>query len=197
MSEDGLPPTPHDATDPSTASGGSGAEPGAAGPKGGDGEGRGGGQITRTFLVVVDNTEEMRAALAFACARARATGGRVALLRVIQPAEFHHFAFIGKIMEQESWEQAEQILQRMAAEVHRRSGQIPVLYVREGKPVDELLALTEEEAGISVLVLAAGKGKEGPGPLVSACGSGLAAKLRIPITIIPASMREDDFDCLG
>lgn len=148
----------------------------------------------RTFLVVVDNSDEMRAALGYACARARATDGRVALLRVIPPAEFHHFGFIGKIMERESRDQAEQLLQRMAAEVHRRSGRIPVLYVREGKAVDELLALTEEEPGISVLVLAVGGGKEGPGPLVSACGSGLGARLRIPITLVPAALHDSDFD---
>ncbi|HTH15897.1 MAG TPA: universal stress protein, partial [Magnetospirillum sp.] len=47
---------------------------------------------TRVFLVVVDDTEEMRAALSYACRRARHTGGRVALLRVVEPAEFQHFA---------------------------------------------------------------------------------------------------------
>ncbi len=34
----------------------------------------------RVFLVVVDETEEMKVALRFACRRARHTGGRVALL---------------------------------------------------------------------------------------------------------------------
>ncbi|MCH8808530.1 MAG: universal stress protein, partial [Proteobacteria bacterium] len=40
----------------------------------------------RVFLVVVDETEEMKVALRFACLRARRTGGRVALLYVIEPA---------------------------------------------------------------------------------------------------------------
>lgn len=151
----------------------------------------------RTFLVVVDDTEEMRAALTFACRRARATNGRVALVRIIEPPEVQHFAFIGKIIEQETREEAEQTLQRMAAEVNRRSGHLPTLYVRQGKPVDELLALVRDEPGISVLVLAAGAGKDGPGPLVTACGHGLGSRLRIPVTIVPAGMSERDIERLA
>ena len=51
----------------------------------------------RTFLVVVDDTEEMRAALRYACRRARSTGGRVALLRIVEPTEFQHFASTGNL----------------------------------------------------------------------------------------------------
>ena len=42
----------------------------------------------RVFLVVVDDTPEMDVALRFACLRARNTGGRVALLYVVEPADF-------------------------------------------------------------------------------------------------------------
>ncbi|MBY0432308.1 MAG: universal stress protein, partial [Rhodospirillales bacterium] len=119
-------------------------------------------QQQRTFLVVVDDSEEMRAALRFACRRARKTGGRVALLRVIEPAEFQHFAAIGDLMREEARQAAEQLLQRMAADVNEISGQLPILYVREGSPRDELLKLIDEEPSISILVLASGTGPEGP-----------------------------------
>ena len=38
----------------------------------------------RKFLVVADETPEFKAALRFACRRARNTGGHVALLKVIE-----------------------------------------------------------------------------------------------------------------
>ena|GEM_PF-3817587 len=44
----------------------------------------------KTFLCVVDESEEFGAALRFACGRARNTDGRVALLYVMPPAEFQH-----------------------------------------------------------------------------------------------------------
>ncbi len=41
----------------------------------------------RVFLVVVDESPEMRKALRYACRRAKRTGGRVALLYVMDPPE--------------------------------------------------------------------------------------------------------------
>jgi len=153
---------------------------------------------TRTFLVVVDESEEMRAALRFACRRALHTGGRVALLMVTEPPEFQHFAGIGRLMANEAREQAEDLLQRLSAEVHQCSGHFPVLFIREGHRAEELIKLIESEPGISILVLAAGTGSEGPGPLVSAISSGrLSTRIGIPITIVPGSLSDEDIDALA
>ena len=56
----------------------------------------------RIFLVVVDETEEMRNALRFACRRAQHSQGRVALLYVIEPVEFQHWLGVGRVMEEEA-----------------------------------------------------------------------------------------------
>ncbi|HUE19570.1 MAG TPA: universal stress protein, partial [Stellaceae bacterium] len=48
----------------------------------------------RIFLVVVDETEEMRVALRYAALRARHTGGRVALLVVLEPSELKQWAAV-------------------------------------------------------------------------------------------------------
>lgn len=149
------------------------------------------GKTVRTFLVVVDDSEEMRAALRYACGRARNSGGRVALLRVIEPVEFQHFASVGNLMRQEARQDAEQLLQRMASEVYQVSGEMPVLYVREGNPRDELLKLISEEPQISILVLAAGTGPEGPGPLITALIGKYSNKLRVPVTVVPGSLTDE------
>ncbi|HIJ38686.1 MAG TPA: universal stress protein [Rhodospirillaceae bacterium] len=151
----------------------------------------------RTFLVVVDDTEEMRAALRYACRRALHTGGRVALLRVVEPAEYQHFALIGNLMEAEARQEAEVLLQRLAADIYDLSGELPVLYVREGVPRDQLLALIDEEPEISVLVLAAGTGSEGPGPLVSAMTGRYVNRLRVPVTIVPGQLSNEAIDALS
>ncbi len=149
------------------------------------------GSHSRVFLVVVDDSEEMQAALRFACRRARTTGGRVALLRVIEPVEFQHFATVGNLMREEARQEAEELLQRMAEAVYACSGETPVLYVREGEAREELLGLIEEEPAISILVLAAGTGPEGPGPLISALIGKHASRLRIPVTIVPGSLTDE------
>lgn len=151
----------------------------------------------RTFLVVVDDSDEMRAALRYACRRALHTGGRVALLRVVEPPEFQHFASIGKLMQAEARDAAEALLHRMAEKVHETSGELPVLYVREGGARDQLLALIDEEPAISILVLAAGTGPEGPGPLCQALTGRYMNRLRIPLTIVPGSLSDEAIDALS
>lgn len=145
----------------------------------------------RIFLVVVDQTEEMRVALQYAARRARHTGGRVALLHVIEPTDLQHWLAVETLMREERREEAEQLLQRLSAEVGEIAGALPIVYIREGRRRDELLALLEEEPGISILVLAAGTGPEGPGPLITALVGKMSGKMRVPVTIVPGSLTDE------
>src|SRR3981081_3625453 len=109
----------------------------------------------RVFLVVVDESEELKVALRYAARRAQHTGGRVALLFVIEPSDLQQWAAVETLMREEQREQAEALLQRLSAEVAEMAGSMPVIFIREGRRRDELLALIEEEPSISILVLAA------------------------------------------
>ncbi len=85
---------------------------------------------SRVFLVVVDESEEMRNALRYACRRARKTTGRVALLYVIEPLEFQHWLGVGRVMEEEARAEAEQRLQALATEVYAQTGAVSVIHLR-------------------------------------------------------------------
>jgi nucleotide-binding universal stress UspA family protein len=153
-------------------------------------------QAERIFLVVVDQTEEMQKALHFACRRALHTGGRVALLYVIEPAEFQHWLGVERVMQEEARQQAEQTLQALAAKVQAVTTKMPILYVREGRRRDELLALIKEEPTISLLVLATATGREGPGPLVTYLVGQLGGQLEVPITLVPGLLTEEQIDAV-
>ncbi len=151
----------------------------------------------RVFLVVVDETEEMEVALRFACRRARHTGGRVALLYVIEPAEFQHWMAVEDLMREEARSEGEQLLQKLAARVNELVGSIPILYVREGKVREELFKLLDEEPRVSILVLGANPGSRGPGPLVSALTGKMIGKLRIPVTVVPGNLGDEEIDMIS
>ena len=106
----------------------------------------------RIFLVVVDATEEVSVALRFAARRAANTGGRIALLYVMEPADFQHWMAVGEKMRAERREEAEHTLQELAAEVNALTGEMPIIYLREGKASDLIAELIEEEPDISILV---------------------------------------------
>lgn len=151
----------------------------------------------RVFLVVIDDSEELHAALRFASQRARMTGGRVALFTTVELPEFQHWMFVGSLMQEESRLNAEQRLQSYAAQVHACSGEMPELIVREGDLREELLRLLKEDDGISVIVLATSTGPDGPGPLVSALTGKYARKVRVPITLVPGHLTDDQIDDLA
>jgi nucleotide-binding universal stress UspA family protein len=150
----------------------------------------------RIFLVVVDETEEMRNALYFACRRALHTGGRVALYYALEPPEFQHWLGVERVMQEEARQQAEQTLQTLAAEVQAKTGKMPVLYLREGRRRDQLIALLNEEPGISLLVLGMASGREGPGPLVSYLVS-QGGQIRLPVTLVPGGLSETEIDAVS
>jgi nucleotide-binding universal stress UspA family protein len=150
----------------------------------------------RIFLVVVDETEEMKNALHFACRRALHTGGRVALFYALEPPEFQHWLGVERVMQEEARQNAEQMLQALATEVQATTGKTPVLYLREGRRRDQLMALIDEEPGISLLVLGMASGREGPGPLVTYLVSQMGGHIRLPVTLVPGDLSKDRIDAV-
>ncbi len=148
----------------------------------------------RVFLVVVDDTPELRLAIRYACLRAKKTKGRVAMLHVTAQEDMQEWIGVSRLIKEESRQQAEALMQRMAAEVQKLSGAMPVLYFREGDRRDEVMKLIDEEPSISILVLGASTGPKGPGPLVQALTSKYVGRLRVPVTIVPGQLTNDDID---
>jgi nucleotide-binding universal stress UspA family protein len=151
----------------------------------------------RVFLVVVDETEELQIAVHYAARRAAHTGGRVALLYVIEPSELQQWVAIENLAREERREEAELLMQRLCEEILPIARAMPIVYIREGPRRDELLALINEDPSISILVLAAGIGPEGPGPLISYLTGKPAARLRIPITIVPGGLTIEQLDAVS
>ncbi len=148
------------------------------------------------WLVVVDDTTEVRLALRFAARRARNVGGRVTLLRVIQPNEEvqEHWLSVAEQLREEAREAAEHLLSDIAQQVQQETGLVPELIIREGNSKDELLKLIDSDPAIRILVLAAAPGPSGPGPLVTALAGQMAGNMRVPVTVVPGSLTNEEID---
>jgi len=153
-----------------------------------------GSSAGRVFLVVVDESPELKLAIRYACLRAKKTGGRVAMAHVTAPEDMQEWIGVSRLIKEESRQQAEALMQKMAAEVQKLSGAMPVLYFREGDRREEVMKLIDEEPSVSILVLGAATGPKGPGPLVQALTSKYVGKLRVPVTIVPGNLTADDID---
>lgn len=155
--------------------------------------------MPRKFLVIVDDSPEFDAALRYASRRARSTGGRVALLKVIPRGSDDHWAGAREEIERELRQEAEAQLNAVAAEAAERSGAAPLLLIEFGEPEAAIRKAAGEDAEIKILVLAAGSGARGPGPLVSAVvrqGAAFTGR-KLPVTIVPGELTEAEIDDLA
>jgi len=148
----------------------------------------------RKFLAVIDETPECGRAVAYAARRSKNTSGGLVMLFVIDNSDFQQILGVGEIMRQEAEERARSILEKFAATVREEQGIEPELIIREGLINDELPSLIEEDQDIAILVLAAGSGKEGPGPLVQSLAN--RAQFQIPVTVIPSGLSDEDIDAV-
>ena len=149
------------------------------------------------FLVVIDDSPECDRAVYFASRRTARIGGTLVMLLVIEPHDRHQqWLGVADIMRAEAHEAAENMLGRFAARANGIAGITPEQVIREGDKTEEILKLIDEDLDIAILVLAAGIGKEGPGPLVSSL-SKTAGSFPIPVAIVPGLLDDEELDALS
>ena len=149
----------------------------------------------RKFLVVLDDSRECLNAMRFAAMRAAHTGGGVAILSIIPPDEFNHWIGVGNVMREEARERIHAHFEVFAKWMRDKQGIDPELVIREGQPMDEIMAQVLEDPEIGVLVLGAGTDKQGPGPLVTQL-SRTAGNLPIPVTIVPGDLSKEKLEAI-
>lgn len=149
----------------------------------------------RKFLVVLDDSRECLNAMRYAAFRASHTGAGVVILSIIPPEEFQHFMGVADLMRAEARERIEAHYEVFAKWMRDRQGVNPELVIREGDPVQEILAVVTDDPEIGILVLGASAEKGGPGPLVTQMSRN-AGTLPIPFTIVPGEMSKERLEAI-
>ena len=120
--------------------------------------------MSRTYLVVVNDSEETRVALRFAARRAAKTGGSVEVLAIVQPQDFVQWGGVQAAIEEEQRLRIEASVAANVGEIMDAAGIKPEIVVRQGEPVDVVRAYVGTRDDIAALVLgAAPSGHPGPG----------------------------------
>ena len=143
-------------------------------------------------LVLVDDTPE--------CARAVYYASRwavVVMLRVIEPGDLNQqWLGVASIMRAEAEEGANAALDLAAGQAYAVAAITPQRVIREGEINAQLLDVISEDADICMLVLAAGTGAEGPGPVITSLAKS-AGNFPIPLAVVPGSLTDDELDALS
>src|SRR6476620_5960648 len=93
------------------------------------------GDSQRTYLVVVDDSEESRVALRFAARRAAKTEGRIEVLGIVEPQDFVQFGGVQAAMEEEQRLRIEGVVSAAIGEILDESGIEANIIIRQGEGV--------------------------------------------------------------
>lgn len=150
------------------------------------------------FMVVVDDTPECERAIQFAARRVKRTGLRLVMLAVaqVEGGEDQALFGVGDVMRAEANAEARAKLDAAADKIMKMTGVEPELVVREGKIADAVLTQIEEDPDVSILILGAGTGKDGPGPLVTNL-SRTAGSFPIPVALVPGMLSDEEIEALA
>ena len=148
-------------------------------------------------LVVVDDTAEWDRAVYYAARWAVRIGGGVVMLRVIETEDRNQqWLGVADIMRAEAHEGANAALDRAAGRANGIAAITPERVIREGDPTEQILDVIDKDADISMLVLAASVGPEGPGPIITTIAKTVGS-FPIPVAIVPGNLSDDDIDTLS
>ncbi|VEJ45906.1 universal stress protein [Bartonella vinsonii] len=150
----------------------------------------------KKILVIIDETPECRRAVAFAAKHAQKTNRTLVLLCVVDSVEFQHFLGVNNVMRTESTQNAHKVLGEIAHDIRTTHALETEIMIREGKKIDEISKLVDEDKEIALIVLAASEHAEGPGPLIQLIGNRGAA-FSIPVTVIPSNLADEDIESIA
>ncbi len=147
----------------------------------------------RTFLVIMDESDEARAALRFAARRAVQVEGAVHILATVAQQNFSAFGGVQATIEQEAHDRAEVLAHGVAGNLFAESGIMPTISVKIGTGQQLVSDFLETHREVAALVLGAADRNGAPGPLVTHFAAH-AGTLPCPLYIIPADYDEKDSD---
>lgn len=150
----------------------------------------------RTYLVVVDDSDESRVALRFAARRAAKTNGRIEVLGIVEPQDFVQFGGVQAAIEEEQRLRIEGVVSSAIGEILDESGVEANIIIQQGEAVKAVRDYVGDRPDVAALVLGAAPSGN-PGPLVSNfCGND-AGRLPCPVMLIPGGLDDERLEQLS
>ena len=152
--------------------------------------------MKKKFLVVIDDSKELKNAIHFAAQRAKNTNGALSMLYVVNHAINAQWSKVEHLIEQEETSEAKKICRNWAQIIKNKFNIDTEIIIKLGNRKDEILKLLKEDKNIRFLVLATSGDGENPGPIIKSLLSSKMKDLSIPIVLVPGSMDEKDINLI-
>lgn len=147
----------------------------------------------RTYLVVIDETDEASLALRFASRRAMKTNGALHILALVESEGFVAWGGVQATLEEEAKNRAEALVSSAAGTLFDETGIRPSITVKQGKGHKVVRDMMDDVDDLGALVLGAAAAGA-PGPLVAHFAAAEAGSLPCPVMVVPGSLSKEDID---
>ncbi|MBA3668965.1 MAG: universal stress protein [Sphingomonas sp.] len=150
----------------------------------------------RTYLVVVDDSDESRVALRFAARRAVKTKGRIEIIGLVEPQDFVQWGGVQSAIEEEQRLRIAGVVSAAVGEILDVAGFDVNIITQQGDAAKNLRDYIGAREDVSALVLGAAPSGN-PGPLVASfCGND-SGTLPCPVMVIPGSLSDERLEQLS
>lgn len=152
--------------------------------------------MKKKFLVVIDDSMELKNAIHFAAQRAKNTNGALAMLYVVDHAINAQWSKVEHLIEQEETSEAKKICRNWSQLIKDKFDIDTEIILKLGNKKEEIIKLLRDDKNIRFLVLATSADGENPGPIIKSLLSSKMRDLSIPIVLVPGSMEEKDINLI-
>ncbi|MCX7337127.1 MAG: universal stress protein [Pelagibacterales bacterium] len=154
--------------------------------------------MRKDYLVIIDESDELKNAIYFAAKRSVANNANLIMLYVVRPAVNVEWASVGNLIEQEETKKKKKISRlwsRLWSAVVEEKFKIkPQIIIKMGDKVDEIIKFLKEDKSIRFLILASSIDSD-PGPIIKSLSKKMN-DLPVPLVIIPGLISEKELDNL-
>lgn len=149
-----------------------------------------------TYLIIADGSSEFSIAEHYAARIALARRAHIAIAHITDLEEFVHWGKVEAMMRRDLRAQAEKAIWQVAKNMNENYDLYPSLHIREGKMIDKIIDIIDEDKQIRALILAGSTNTSNQGPLISYFSGKGMSRLRIPVIIIPGHLDKPAIDAI-
>jgi hypothetical protein len=155
----------------------------------------------RKMLVIIDDSQEVEAALFFCASRIAHSSGVIVMLHVVEPPQdLQTWMGVQQLHIEEETNKAKARFRLFRRKLNQTGFENVVTeeVIRQGQVNEQITKLIDEDQDIGIMVLGAATDAKGPGPLVSSLAAGnQAGTFPIPITIVPGGLTLEELQALA
>lgn len=143
-----------------------------------------------TIIVCIDTTNASKAALRYACYKAKASNFSVQVLAVIE-ASHKNLLFGSKAIGNEKRQRLEKGLKDLIGDIYKETAVMPSVSIREGDIATEITREIKSTPNCTMLVFGKSQNSLSDNTVLPKIVQRIGSRINVPVTIVPENLEKE------